>query len=133
MLLRLGRWMAVALPQPFTRAGLARIQRLLARIGVEVPRDVVPPLVARELGAGVRLLEPLRQVVVEPAVGAAVARGLGREGVPLQHALRVREAAVVFGDLGRGAEEDLGLAVRELRFAALHLGRQVPWRTRLGS
>src|SRR2546430_784303 len=52
MLLRIGRLIAVDLPQHFTRADLARIQRLLPRIGVEVPRDVVPPLVARELGAG---------------------------------------------------------------------------------
>src|SRR2546430_3619154 len=88
MLLRIGGLIAVDLPQHFARADLARIQRLFARVGIEVPGDLVPSLVARQLGSGVRLLEPLGEVVVEPAVGAAVARGLGGEGMPLQHADR---------------------------------------------
>src|SRR5439155_15278859 len=93
MLLRIGRLIAVDLPQYFARADLAGIERLLARIGVEVPGQVVPALVTGQLRVGVRLLEALRQVVVEPAVRAAVPRRLGGEGMPLQHALRVREAA----------------------------------------
>src|SRR3989454_11556364 len=92
-----------------------------ARIRVEIPADVVPTLVAGQRAFGVRLLEALREVVVEPGVRAAVARRVRRLEVPLQHALRVGVAAVVLGDLGRGEEEDLGLDVLDLRLAALHL------------
>ena len=70
--------------------------------------------------------------MVEPRVGAAVPRRLGGEGVPLEHALRIREAAVVLGDLGRGEEEDLGLVIPDLDFAALHFRPEIPMRRRLG-
>src|SRR2546430_7724833 len=119
-------------PQNFARADLPGVQRLFARIRIEVPREVGPALVTGQLRAGVRLLEALRQVVVEPAVGAAVAGRLGGEGVPLQHPLRVGETAVVLGDLGRGEEEDLRLDVPDLHLAVFDLGAEIPVRGRLG-
>src|SRR2546425_13294402 len=92
---------SVDLAQDLERVGLSRIDGLHARIRVEIPGDVGPPLVARQFAAGVRLLEPLRQVVVEPGVGAAVTRRVRCLVVPLKHALGVGEAAVVLGDLSR--------------------------------
>ena len=118
--------------QHLARADLARVERHLARIRIEVPGEVVPPLVARQRGRRVRLLQPLRQVVVEPAVGAAVARRLGGVAVPLQHALRVGEAAVVLRDLGGGEEEDLGLDVGDVHLTVLHFRREVPMGGRFG-
>src|SRR3989442_5827987 len=87
---------------------------------------VVPPLVPGHRAAGVRLLQPLREVVVEPGVGAAVPGRVDRFRVPLQHALRVGEAAVVLRDLRRREEEDLGLDVAAVYPAVLHLRRLIP-------
>src|SRR2546422_521706 len=64
-------------------------------------------------------------------VGAAVARRVRRLVMPLQHALSVGEATVVLGNLGRGEEEDLGLDVRDLHLAVLHLGAEIPVRRKL--
>src|SRR5207247_7785753 len=48
MLLRLGRLIAVDLPQHLARAELPGVQRLLARVRVEVPRELVPSFVPRQ-------------------------------------------------------------------------------------
>src|SRR5207244_11860156 len=96
---------AVDLPQHLEGADLTWVERYFARVRIEVPRDLIPALVTRQLRAGVRLLQALRQVVVEPAVGAAISRRFGSHGLPLQHALRVGVAAVVFRDLRRGEEK----------------------------
>src|SRR5205823_9212568 len=68
---------AVDLPEHLEGAYLTRVERHLARVWIKVPGDVLPALVPRQLRVGVRLLQSLRQVVVEPAVGPAIPRRLG--------------------------------------------------------
>src|SRR5690348_13543107 len=82
------------------------LQRTFERV---VPGHGEQALVARGGAARVQLAQAPAQMHEEPRLGARVAGRVHRFVVPLEHTLRVGEAAVLFGRPGGGHVEDFGL------------------------
>src|SRR6267378_778527 len=99
---------------------------LLRILVLVVEEQVLESLIASGLTLRIELLQALAELIREPHIGAAVARRLSRFEVRLQHPLRVGKGALGFCDLRCRKEEDLGLDVLDLYFAALHFRRGLP-------
>src|SRR5690349_23925885 len=100
----------------------------LRLVRIEVPGQVLDPLVPRQRAVRIHLLKPERELVGEPRVRPALPRRIRRLEVPLQHSLSVGKAPSALRSLSGGHEEDLGLDVLRLHFAGLDLGRLLPER-----
>ena len=72
------------------------------------------------------LFQPGPEVVHEPGLAARIPRRIDRLLVPLEQALRVREASVLLGVAGRRQQEYLGADLLGPQLAALDFRRVVP-------
>src|SRR5215470_17836678 len=83
----------IYLPEYLLGIGLALDPEIATLI---VPGEVSQRRITLEGRIFVECFEPLTQIVGEPRIGAAVARRQYGSIVPLDHALRIRERAVLF-------------------------------------